>query len=152
MAEALDEARRAASAGEVPVGAVVVRGDAVIGRGRNQREAWQDPTAHAEMIAIRAAAASVGSWRLTGCTLFVTLEPCAMCAGAVILGRIDKVVFATPDPKGGYLGTLGDLSRVAGLNHQFEVVRGQGEAEAAELLRAFFRDLRTTGRAGRVRP
>ncbi|MBA2320725.1 MAG: nucleoside deaminase [Deltaproteobacteria bacterium] len=151
MAEALHEARVAGSEGEVPVGAVVVRGDEIIGRGRNQREAWQDPTAHAEVLALRAAAATIGSWRLDGCTLYVTLEPCAMCAGAVILGRVGLVVFATGDPKGGFVGTLGDLSRVAGLNHQFEVVRGPGEAEAAGLLRQFFRDLRSATRDARSR-
>jgi tRNA(adenine34) deaminase len=142
MREALAEARRAAGEGEVPVGAVVVRGTEVIGRGRNQRETWQDPTAHAEIIALRQAAAAVGSWRLDGCVLYVTLEPCAMCAGAVVLGRVGQVVYATGDPKGGFVGTLGDLSRHPGLNHQFQVVRGVLEAEASAMLRDFFRELR----------
>jgi tRNA(adenine34) deaminase len=151
MAEALSEARAAAAIGEVPVGAVVVHEGVVVGRGHNRRESWQDPTAHAEILAVRAAAASLGTWRLEGCRLYVTLEPCAMCAGAVILGRVAEVVYATPDPKGGFVGTLGDLSRVPGLNHHFEVTSGVCEAESAALLREFFRDLRRTSRSARDR-
>ncbi len=150
MAEALVEAGRAAAEGEVPVGAVVVRGAEIVGRGHNQRETWQDPTAHAEIIALREAARALGTWRLDDCTLYVTLEPCAMCAGAVVLGRLREVVYATTDPKGGFVGTLGDLSCHSGLNHRFQVVRGVGEAEATVLLRQFFRDLR--GRSARERP
>lgn len=143
---ALAEADRAALLGEVPVGAVVVRdgpgGPEVVASAGNRRESEQDPTGHAELIAIRAAAAALGSWRLDGCRVYVTLEPCAMCAGAMVLARIDACVYGAADPKGGFLGTLGDLSRWPGLNHAFRVVPGVLEAECAEQLRAFFRDLR----------
>ena len=142
MQVALDQARHAASLGEVPVGAVVVRGDSVLAVAFNQRETLHDPTAHAELIALRAAALAQGHWRLSGCEVYVTLEPCAMCAGAMVLARIDRCVYAATDPKGGFLGTLGDLSRHPALNHRFEVVAGV-EAEAASgLLKGFFRDLR----------
>ncbi len=149
MALALDEARRAALVGEVPVGAVVVRGDQVIARAHNLREARQDPTAHAELIAIRAAARALGSWRLDGCAVYVTLEPCAMCAGAMVLSRIGACIYGASDPKGGYLGTLGDLSAVAALNHRFEVLPGVAAQESAALLRQFFRELRARRKAER---
>ena len=142
MEEALALAREAGARGEVPVGAVVVRDDRRIAGASNRRETDQDPTAHAELLAIRAAAAILGSWRLEGCTLYVTLEPCAMCAGAMVLARVCRCVYGAADPKGGFLGTVGDLSAVPALNHRFEVIGGVGADESAELLGAFFRRLR----------
>jgi tRNA(adenine34) deaminase len=142
MRLALAEAGRAAERGDVPVGAVVARGDEVLGRSGNARERDQDPTAHAEVLAVRAAAAALGTWRLEGCTMYVTLEPCAMCAGALVLARLDRLVFGAPDPKAGFVGSLGDLVRDPRLNHRIEVESGMLEAEASELLRAFFRDRR----------
>jgi tRNA(adenine34) deaminase len=142
MERALEEAARAADLGEVPVGAVVVRGDAIVAIGYNRREIDQDPAGHAELIAMREAAKALGSWRLDGCTVYVTLEPCPMCAGLMVLARVDRCVFGCPDPKGGFLGTLADLSSFPGLNHHFDVVRGvRGEA-SADMLRSFFRALR----------
>jgi len=143
MELALEEARAAARIGEVPVGAVVVRGEEIISSAFNLRETDNDPTAHAELIAMRQAAKALKSWRLDGCTVYVTLEPCAMCAGAMILSRIDRCVYGATDPKGGFLGTLGDLSNVPELNHTFEVVPGVAEAESAALLKQFFRELRS---------
>jgi tRNA(adenine34) deaminase len=143
MEIALQEARLSAELGEVPVGAVVARQGQVLGRGGHRRESTKDPTAHAEMLAIRAAAWATGSWRLDGSTLYVTLEPCAMCAGAIILARVPRCVFGARDPKGGYCGTVGDLSRVAALNHRFEVVSGCCQDEAARLLSSFFQALRS---------
>ena len=142
MEVALDEARAAAEAGDVPVGAVVARGDEVLARSGNAREQAQDPTAHAEILALRRAAVMVGSWHLEGCTMYVTLEPCAMCAGALVLARIDRLVYASADPKAGFAGSLGDLTRDARLNHLVEVETGVLEAEASELLREFFRQRR----------
>ena len=142
MSLAMESAERAASLGEVPVGAIVVRDRQVIAAGHNLRECDQDPTAHAEMVAIRAAARALGSWRLTGCVLYVTLEPCAMCAGAMVLARISGCVYGCSDPKGGYLGSLGDLSSVPGLNHHFDVVSGVRAEECSHQLRSFFRALR----------
>ncbi len=143
MGLALEAADEAAAQGEVPVGAVVVREGEVVAGGFNLREASRDPTAHAELVAIRRAAEALGSWRLEGCTVYVTLEPCAMCAGAMVLARIERCVFGCTDPKGGFLGTLADLSRWPGLNHRFEVVSGvRGEACAGRL-KAFFRTLRS---------
>ena len=142
MREALAEARQAASGGDVPVGAVVVRGGENIGRGRNRREADRDPLAHAEILAIREAARHLGGWRLEGCTLVVTLEPCAMCAGALVNSRVERLVFAAADPKAGFCGSLGDLVRDPRLNHRLAVTRGVLEEESAELLRSFFARLR----------
>jgi tRNA(adenine34) deaminase len=143
MRLALAEAAAARSAsGDVPVGAVVARGDEVLGRSGNARERDQDPTAHAEIISVRAAAAALGSWRLEGCTMYVTLEPCAMCAGALVLARIDRLVVGAADPKAGFVGSLGDLARDPRLNHRIDVESGVLEAEASELLRAFFRERR----------
>ena len=142
MALALDEGRAAAEAGDVPVGAVVARGDEVLSRSGNAREQAQDPTAHAEILALRRAAVMVGSWHLEGCTIYVTLEPCAMCAGALVLARIDRLVYAAADPKAGFAGSLGDLTRDPRLNHLVEVETGVLEAEASELLREFFRQRR----------
>jgi tRNA(adenine34) deaminase len=146
MTEALAEARRAAGIGEVPIGCVVVRAGEreieVVGRGHNRRETDRDPLAHAEILAIRQAAERVGGWRLTGCTLYVTLEPCAMCAGALVNSRIDRLVYAAPDPKAGYCGSLGNLVQDPRLNHRLEVTAGVLEEESAALLRGFFLSLR----------
>jgi tRNA(adenine34) deaminase len=142
MALALVEARAAGDAGDVPIGAVVVRGDEVIGRAGNAREQRRDPTAHAEILALRAAASESGDWHLDGCTMYVTLEPCAMCAGALVLSRIDRLVFGAADPKAGFVGSLGDLARDPRLNHSLEVTSGVLGAEAGDLLRAFFRERR----------
>jgi tRNA(adenine34) deaminase len=140
MRLALDEAAKGLPSGDVPVGAVVVDPDgAVIGRGHNVREAEGDPTGHAEMCALREAAAAVGGWRLTGCTLVVTLEPCTMCAGALVLARVDRLVFGADDPKAGAVGSLWDVVRDRRLNHRPEVVGGVLADETGELLRAFFR-------------
>jgi tRNA(adenine34) deaminase len=139
MQLALDQARLAATGGDVPVGAVVVDATGlVIGRGHNQREALGDPTLHAEMVAIRAAAASRAGWRLDGCTLVVTLEPCTMCAGAIGLARLDRLVYGASDPKAGAVGSLWDVVRDRRLNHRPEVVRGVLEAECGDVLRAWF--------------
>jgi tRNA(adenine34) deaminase len=138
MRLALEEAGQAGAGGDVPIGAVVARGDEVLGRAGNARERERDPTAHAEVLALRHAAASLGSWHLEGCALYVTLEPCAMCAGAVVLARIDRLVFGAADPKAGFAGSLGDLVRDPRLNHRVEVTSGVLEAECAGVLRAFF--------------
>jgi tRNA(adenine34) deaminase len=143
MQQALALAREAADLGEVPIGAVVVQQGQVIAGAHNRRELDQDPTAHAELLAIRQAAARLGSWRLVGCSVYVTLEPCAMCAGAMILARIERCVYGASDPKGGFLGTLGDLSAHPGLNHRFEVVAGVEAERSAALLRTFFSQLRS---------
>jgi tRNA(adenine34) deaminase len=139
MTWALAEASASLATGDVPVGALVLDPDGqVIGRGRNAREALQDPTAHAEMLALRSAAASRGSWRLTGCTLVVTLEPCAMCAGALVLARVSRLVLGAWDPKAGAAGSMRDVVRDRRLNHRAEVIGGVREAECAELLRSSF--------------
>jgi len=142
---ALDEARRAAGSGEVPIGAVVVDATgAVIGTGRNEREATHDPTAHAEVVALRAAAAAVGDWRLEGCTLAVTLEPCPMCAGAAWLSRVDRVVFGAWNPEYGAAGSLWDVLRDGRLNHRPEVVAGVLAEECSAVLAEFFAQRRTS--------
>ena len=143
MQQALALAHEAADLGEVPIGAVVVQQGRIIAGAHNRRELDQDPTAHAELLAIRQAAVRLGSWRLVGCSVFVTLEPCAMCAGAMILARIERCVYGASDPKGGFLGTLGDLSAHPGLNHHFEVVAGVEAERSAALLRSFFSRLRS---------
>jgi len=140
--EALAEARRAAGIGEVPIGAVVVRDGVVVGRGHNRRETDGDPLAHAEILAIRQAASAAGGWRLSGCTMYVTLEPCAMCAGALVNGRVERLVYGAPDPKAGYCGTLGNVVQDPRLNHRLEVTAGVMEIESAALLRGFFASLR----------
>lgn len=142
MALALREAERAAELGEVPVGAVVTLGDQVVSAGHNLREADQDFSAHAEFVAMRRAAARLGSWRLVGCTVYVTLEPCAMCAGAMVNARVHRCVYGAADPKGGFLGSLGDLSDHPGLNHRFEVQAGVLDEACAQVLKRFFRTLR----------
>jgi len=142
MREALVEARQAASLGEVPVGAVVVRADEIVGRGHNRREIDGDPVAHAEIVAIRQAAEAVGNWRLTGCSLYVTLEPCAMCAGALVNSRVERLVFGTGDPKAGYCGSLGNLVEDPRLNHRLEVTEGVLSEECSEVIQRFFSKLR----------
>ena len=138
MRLALDEAERALNHGDVPVGAVLARGGEVIGAGHNERELRQDPSAHAEMIALRAGAAALGSWRLLDTVLYVTLEPCAMCAGAIVLGRVPRVVYGTADPKAGAAGSVLDVLAEPRLNHRPAVEGGLLAAECAALLRAFF--------------
>lgn len=146
MRQALREAEEAAAIGEVPVGAVVVRDGRIIGRGHNQRETLNDPTAHAEMIAITAASAHLESWRLEDCTLFVTLEPCAMCAGALVLARLPRLVFGAFDPKAGGCGSVLDVANEPRLNHRVNAEGGLLADECGELLRRFFRARR--GRNG----
>ncbi len=144
MGEALTEARACLATDDVPVGAVVLDpAGVVIGRGRNQREADQDPTAHAELLALRSAAVALGSWRLADCTLVVTLEPCAMCAGAVVLARVARLVLGAWDPKAGAAGSMRDIVRDRRLNHQVEVTGGVRAAESTTLLRSFFSTHRT---------
>jgi tRNA(Arg) A34 adenosine deaminase TadA len=142
MSRALALAREAAAAGEVPIGAVVVKDGRVVGEGRNAPRADHDPTAHAEIVAIRAAAAGLGDERLTGCELFVTLEPCAMCAGAIVHARIARLTYAAPDAKGGAIAHGARVFDHPQCLHRPEVVSGIGEGEAAELLRAFFQQRR----------
>jgi tRNA(adenine34) deaminase len=142
MRVALEEARAAGAEGDVPVGAVVARGDEVVGRAGNARERERDPTAHAEILALRQAARALGSWHLEGCTLYATLEPCAMCAGALVLARIDRLALGAPDPKAGFAGSLGDIVRDGRLNHEVEVTVGVLAEECGEVLRAFFAERR----------
>jgi len=148
MREALAEAEAAAAAGDVPVGAVIVdAGGAVVGRGRNRRELDQDPTAHAEVDALRAAARRLGRWRLEGATVYATLEPCPMCAGALVNARIARLVYGCPDPKAGAVDTLFAIGRDGRLNHRFAVTPGVLADESAALLRSFFAGLRAGPRA-----
>ena len=142
MKEALGEAQKAAEMGEVPIGAVVVCGGVVLGRGHNRREIDGDPVGHAEILAIREAARTVGGWRLSGATMYVTLEPCPMCAGALVASRIDRLVFGAVDPKAGYCGTLGNVVQDPRLNHRLEVVGEVLAEESSALLRGFFARLR----------
>ncbi len=143
MARALEAARAGAVRGEVPVGAVVVSGGELVAESHNRTVEWSDPTAHAEHVAIRLAARRRGDWRLDGCTLYTTLEPCAQCAGAVVLARVDRLVFAAADPKSGMAGSLGDIVRDERLNHRAEVRGGVLARESAALLRDFFRARRS---------
>ncbi len=156
MDRALAEARLAPAHGDVPVGAVVVRDGVVVASGHNRREVDADPTAHAEMLAVRAAAAALGSWRLEACTLYVTLEPCTMCAGALVLARLPALVFGAADPKAGAVGSLYDLAREPRLNHRVEVTAGVLADECATLLTTFFRAARARSRprgdVGSLRP
>ena len=142
MRYALDEARLAAAAGEVPIGAVLVIDGAVAARAHNRREVWQDPTAHAELIAIREASAHLRAWRLVGSTLYATMEPCAMCIGAAVLARVERVVFGVRDPKGGACGSVLNIPEEQRLNHHIEVVGGVLEEESRALLQEFFKGLR----------
>jgi tRNA(adenine34) deaminase len=148
MREALKQALYAREDGEVPVGAVIVHRGRLIARAHNQRERLKDPTAHAEMIALTQAAAALDRWRLAGCTLYVTLEPCAMCAGAMVLARIDRVVYAAADPKAGACGSLMNLVQDPRLNHRVEVAAGVLAEEAGPLLRDFFQQRRADGQDG----
>lgn len=145
MRLALDEAAKALQSRDVPIGAVCVRDGQVIGSGYNRREADQDPTAHAELIAIRQAAGVIGHWRLEGVTLYCTLEPCCMCAGAMVLARLPRLVYAADDPKAGCSGSLYDVLRDPRFNHSVHVTRGVLAAAAAEQIRTFFRSLRDEG-------
>ena len=149
MRLALDEARAAAAEGEVPIGAVVALGGEVVARAHNRRETDADPSAHAEFRAMLQASRALGRWRLTGCTVYVTVEPCLMCAGLLVNARVDRCVYGAADPKGGALGTLYDVSHDPRLNHEFEVRAGVLADESAELLRAFFRERRAARRAAR---
>jgi tRNA(adenine34) deaminase len=144
MGAALAEAKKAAECGEVPIGAVVVHEGEIISKGQNRVIRDNDPTAHAEIVALREAAACLGNYRLNGCTLYVTLEPCAMCAGAMIHARLDRVVFAASDPKAGACGSVLDVLNHPQLNHQMEVEQGIMAEEAGELLRSFFRERRVS--------
>ena len=147
MGVALDEARRAAEEGEVPIGAVVVCDGVEVARAHNRRESDRDPAAHAEFLALEAAARRLGRWRLTGCSVYVTLEPCLMCAGLMVNARIDRCVFGAPDPKAVALGTLYDVHDDPRLNHAFLVEGGVRQEECAEVLRAFFRARRAARKA-----
>jgi tRNA(adenine34) deaminase len=142
MRRALDEAERALEHDDVPIGAVVVHEDEVIGAGHNERELLQDPTAHAEILALQQAARAVGSWRVLDATLYVTLEPCAMCAGAIVLARVPRVVYAAADPKAGAAGSVMDVLRHPRLNHRPEVQAGLLAEESAKLIVSFFRSRR----------
>lgn len=142
MRMALDQAVLAQALGEVPIGAVVVLDGHVVAQAHNLREAWQDPTAHAEVVAIRDAANRLGTWRLTGATLYVTLEPCSMCVGAMILARVDRLVFGAMDPKAGACGSVLNIPEERRLNHRLDVCGGVLERESQDLLQAFFKRLR----------
>jgi len=142
MALALEEARRAAKDGEVPIGAVVVYNGEIIARAHNLRERLQDPAAHAEVLALREAARKLGRWRLTGMTLYATLEPCTMCAGALVLARIDRLVYGCEDPKAGACGSVFDIVREPRLNHRIDVVHGILQEECQSVLKEFFANRR----------
>jgi len=142
MREALREAEKADEAGEVPVGCVIVHGGRVIARAHNQRERLNDPTAHAEMLALTQAAAEVGDWRLDGAVLYVTLEPCTMCAGGLVLARLERIVYGAADPKAGACGSLYDIVRDARLNHRVEVTPGVLAEPCGAILKGFFRERR----------
>ena len=139
MLEALKEANKAALLNEVPVGAVIVKNNKIVARGHNLREKTNDPTAHAEIIAIRKACKKLKSWRLEGCTIYVTVEPCAMCAGTLLWTRIDRIVFGANDPKGGAIGSSFELFRVKGINHHPEITRGVLDVRCALLMKEFFK-------------
>ena len=149
MREALAEARAAEACGEVPVGCVVVVDGAIVGRGHNLRESLQDPTAHAEMVALREAAARLGSWRLEGASAYVTLEPCPMCAGALVHARVARVVQGADDPKAGATSTLYTIGTDPRLNHRFELVRGVLAEECGSVLSGFFAKIRAARREGK---
>lgn len=148
MEEAIREAEKAKALLEVPIGAVIVRDGQVVGRGYNLRETSMDPTAHAEMIAIREASAALGAWRLLECALYVTLEPCPMCAGAIVQSRIPLVVYGTGDPKAGCAGTLMNLLQEPRFNHRVEIVEGVLQEECGALLSDFFKELRLRRKQG----
>lgn len=142
MREAIAEARKAEALGEVPIGAVIVRNDEIVGRGFNLRETTHDGTAHAEMVAIQSASKHLGAWRLLDCRLYVTLEPCPMCAGAIVQSRVPQLIYGTSDPKAGCAGTLMNLLQEPRFNHRTDVVDGVLQEECAALLTQFFRRLR----------
>lgn len=142
MQEAIEEAKKAAAMGEVPVGAVIVKDGQIIGRGHNQTEFLKDPTAHAEIIAIRQAAAKLGGWRLSGCSIFVTAEPCSMCAGAIVWARIQKLYIGTMDPKSGACGSVFNIPQEKKLNHYVEIETGLMQEECSFLMKKFFKQLR----------
>ena len=142
MRMALEEAAKAPAVGEVPIAALIVHEGQVLAQTHNYRETWQDPTAHAEVIAIRSASAALGTWRLNDTTLYVTVEPCAMCLGAILLARVPRVVFGAQDPKAGACGSVLDFTHEPRLNHQVEIIGGLLEEESQALLRQFFRQLR----------
>ena len=142
MAEALKEAALAAEMGEVPIGAVIVRGDEIIAAAHNLVETSKDPTAHAEMLAIRQAAARLGGWRLTGWHMYVTVEPCSMCAGAIVWARIEKLFIGTDDPKGGACGSIFNIPQEKKLNHYTEIETGLLREECSEIMKTFFKKLR----------
>ena len=144
MLEALEEAKKAGELGEVPIGAVVVKDGAVIGRGHNLTESAKDPTAHAEMIAIRQAASFLGGWRLSGCDMYVTAEPCAMCAGAIVWARIENLYIGTMDPKAGACGSVFNIPQEERLNHRVNIQTGLMQEECSKILKDFFRALRKT--------
>jgi len=148
MREALRLAEKAADIGEVPIGSVVVHGDRVVGRGYNQRETLQDATAHAEMIAISAACQTLNSWRLDDCIIYVTLEPCTMCAGAIVLARLKELVYAASDPKGGACGTLYNIVEDERLNHKVETTSGVLAEQSAMILSGFFENIRANKNQG----
>ena len=143
MAEALKEAEKSASFDEVPVGAIIVKNDRIIARGHNLREKKHDPTAHAEIVAIRKACKKMRSWRLEGCTMYVTIEPCAMCAGTLLWTRIDRIVFGANDPKGGAIGSSFNLFEVKNINHHPKITRGVLDQKCGSLMTSFFRNKRT---------
>ena len=142
MKAALEEAKKAAAMGEVPIGAVIVKDGEIVGRGPNETETAKDPTAHAEMIAIRQAARNLGGWRLTGCTMFVTTEPCSMCAGAIVWSRIRKLFIGTMDPKSGACGSVFNIPQESRLNHFVEIETGLMQEECSSLMKDFFKKLR----------
>ena len=150
MRLALEQAAQSAAAGEVPIGALLVHQGTVLAQSHNHRETWQDPTAHAEMIVIREAAKALGGWRLIDTTLFVTLEPCAMCLGAIILARIPRLVFGARDPKAGACGSVLDFARDTRLNHRVDVVGRVLEEESQQMLSNFFKGLRAEQPDGRI--
>jgi tRNA(adenine34) deaminase len=145
MELALEEAKRCLEWGDVPIGAVLARENRVLASAGNEREKRKDPTAHAEILALRSGASAEGSWRLDGCTLYVTLEPCAMCAGALVLSRAERLVYGASDPKAGFAGSLGNLVEDPRLNHRLHVVTGVLAEESGELLRWFFQQRRAPG-------
>ena len=144
--QAIIEAEKALEVGDVPIGAVIVHEERIIGRGHNQRELLQDPTAHAEIIALTAAASELGTWRFMGCTIYVTLEPCPMCAGALVQARIDRLVYGADDPKAGACGSVYNIVEDDRLNHLVKVDRGIMADECAQLLRDFFAQQRAMGK------
>jgi len=147
MKKALNQARKAEALGEVPIGAVIIKDGTILGRGFNQRECKNDPSAHAEMIAVRQASKKLNAWRLTGTTLYVTLEPCPMCMGAILLARMDRVVFGCLDPKAGAAGSLYNLAEDRRFNHRVELAGGVLKEECSEILSNFFRKLRSAKKA-----